>query len=1126
MNSMTVSHAGGGHGRQQSITKPSPLYASRMKSPPPPLTSLPASASSDRQRPPQLSPMPISPRWDSLANGPRMLLQSPMSPLPPRSPSQNSWYDRYGQLDEASSPHHQPQQLAAGLQEHQHQHQHQQHHQLQFHAATTTSMPARDMATARGRLPAPLQLDSSGGALMTKSMRAHAPGRTPETPAVENFSRPRKQSIRSPPVGGPGNLRLASLPPSDRIPEMTSVSPASTPSWQRPRRPSVSSKSSLSYAVSPSFPPTAEYLESSRSSRSTSAQPPIAGHRPQLGHPNRIDSPVSVAAPGGPAPWMSDDELRSSYRSQLTSSSAFGTALTERSSVLTKDSSVLSVYGNEVDAQADAPAEADADADPDADEPSLEDVMGMYERGFCDDDDDYDYHNNNNTNQNDYFEPPRSTRNSQDDYYHHRHQPSYDHHHYPYDDQYYTGYGPAPYDSYPHELQLEAEQPEPEHQQEYPQECKEEQEQEQEQELEQERQQEPEQDLKQEHGQEHGHGVEHRHTPLPTHEEEATEEDCAETETDPVPDNMISVMHRPVTSRSEPGPERIHSDDFSADPVPPVPATHSALDMEIRQSKMLFSSTAFTSTVPALTHDHDLDHDPEHDLEFPEKRDSSRTVESNPSVESDGLRTDARGTTPSPSPSRISPPSMPESRSVSPSPSVQLPVPKPEEPGSRDRYGFKKENQFITRQQYDAWDKVYSQYLARRRKKWTAYLKDSALMTDRPQRFPAPNAKTKRFVRKGIPPDWRGAAWFYYAGGPAILAKHGGLYDKLLLRQAKHVDIEAIERDLHRTFPDNIQFKPSQATADMLDSTTSSERASQSTVRGAALDGSGPGPVGLEGEPPLIASLRRVLLAFAVYNPRIGYCQSLNFIAGLLLLFVDTEEQAFWLLNVITHIYLPGTHEMSLEGSKVDLGVLMTEIRDTMPAVWDKIGGELDNSDPQARPMTSKSVRNPLTPRLKKKDTHLALSSERLPPITLCMTAWFMSCYIGTLPIETTLRVWDVFFYEGSKTLFRVALAIFKLGEAEIKAIGDPMEMFGVVQSMPRKMLDANKVLETCFKRRNGFNHLSQEVIEERRQERRDKAQQDLLLRSRSKAATAPGASTSKEADGERKGGSLFGLMK
>ncbi|UKZ80283.1 hypothetical protein TrVFT333_008040 [Trichoderma virens FT-333] len=985
MNSMTVSQTGGEHGRQPSITKQTSLYASRMKAPPPPLTSL-AAANDGRHRPPQLSPMPVSPRWDSLSNGSNMLLRSPVSPLPPQSPSQNSWYERYGQLDEAASPQHQPQQQPPA-------------------ASPYRPFPA---STGKRRPPEPLQLDSAS-ALMTKSMRTE----------VQRFTF--------------FHALLAAPPTSFRLLKIFTL-----------------------LCCLSIFPPTAEYLES-RASRSASAQPPIAGHRPQLGYHNRIDSPAFAPTPGGPAPWMSDDELRSSYRSQLTSSSAFGTAITERSSVLTKDSSVLSLYGNENENEAEAQAEAD-----DADEPSLEDVMGMYERGFCDDDDDQ-------FPENEYPDPYNNNYNEE----HHQH--PYDHHHYPYDDQYNVGYGAAPYDdSYPRipESELELEQ-EPELEQE------------------QERQQERQQDQDQEHKQEHGRSLEHGRAPLPTHDEEVEEEESAEDDT--VPDNMISVMHRPVTARSEPGPERTHNDDFDADPVPPVPATHSALDMEIRQSKMLFSSAAFTSTVPALTHDHDLDHDPEHDLEFPEKRDSSRTVESAPSVDSD----------------------------------VHLPAPEPEKPGARDRYGFKKENQFITRQQYDAWDKTYSQYLARRRKKWTSYLKDSALMTDRPQRFPAPNAKTKRFVRKGIPPDWRGAAWFYYAGGPAILAKHGGLYDKLLLRQAKHVDIEAIERDLHRTFPDNIQFKPSQATADMLDTTTSSERASQSTVRGAALDGSGPGPVGLEGEPPLIASLRRVLLAFAVYNPRIGYCQSLNFIAGLLLLFVDTEEQAFWLLNVITHIYLPGTHEMSLEGSKVDLGVLMTELRDTMPAVWDKIGGELDSGEPLSRPMTSKSVRNPLnplTPRLKRKEAHAALSSERLPPITLCMTAWFMSCYIGTLPIETTLRVWDVFFYEGSKTLFRVALAIFKLGENEIKAIGDPMEMFGVVQSLPRKMLDANKVLETCFKRRNGFNHLSQEVIEERRQERRDKAQQDLLLRSRSKAATT--GATGREADGERKGGSLFGLKK
>ncbi|UNI18548.1 hypothetical protein JDV02_004811 [Purpureocillium takamizusanense] len=59
------------------------------------------------------------------------------------------------------------------------------------------------------------------------------------------------------------------------------------------------------------------------------------------------------------------------------------------------------------------------------------------------------------------------------------------------------------------------------------------------------------------------------------------------------------------------------------------------------------------------------------------------------------------------------------------------------------------------------------------------------------------------------------------------------------------------------------------------------------------------------------------------------------------------------------------------------------------------------------------------------------------------MTDWFMSCYIGILPIEMTLCVWDVF-YEESKTLFRIALAIFKTGESKIGAVSDPLEMFGI----------------------------------------------------------------------------------
>ncbi|KAK4176980.1 putative GTPase-activating protein [Triangularia setosa] len=430
----------------------------------------------------------------------------------------------------------------------------------------------------------------------------------------------------------------------------------------------------------------------------------------------------------------------------------------------------------------------------------------------------------------------------------------------------------------------------------------------------------------------------------------------------------------------------------------------------------------------------------------------------------------------------------PASRPTTPSRAPpQMPQEPPEEPGSRDRYGFRKAGPNVTRQAYDAWNAGYTEYLSRRRKKWVAFLKDNSLMTDRPIRFPPRSTKTKRFIRKGIPPDWRGAAWFYYAGGPAILSKHRGVYDHLLKRAAldpngpgslpgqtgevKPLIVDDIEKDLYRTFPDNIRFKPPRQAPPPAPSSPD-----EVGEEPAAETASPP-------EPEIITSLRRVLHAFALYNPRIGYCQSLNFLAGLLLLFVETEEQAFWLLNVITRVYLPGTHEMSLEGSKVDLGVLMVALKDSLPNVWKQIGGDEDMGLGGGG---KKKPKRGLTSSGHRANQGSVSDPNRLPAITLCMTAWFMSCFIGTLPIETVLRVWDVFFYEGSRTLFRVALTIFKLGEPEIKAVQDPMEMFGVVQQFPRKLLDANALMDLCYKRRNGIGHLSQDDVEEKRQERRD----------------------------------------
>ena len=496
-------------------------------------------------------------------------------------------------------------------------------------------------------------------------------------------------------------------------------------------------------------------------------------------------------------------------------------------------------------------------------------------------------------------------------------------------------------------------------------------------------------------------------------------------------------------------------------------------------------------------------------------------------------------------------------------PSPHLPEEPPEEPGCRDRYGFRKENAYITREKYDAWNATYTEYLSRRRKKWTQYLKDSSLMTENPNRFPPRNNKTKRFVRKGIPPDWRGAAWFYYAGGPAILAKHSGEYEQMVKRaglnsrgpgfipgaetELKRLVMDDIEKDLHRTFPDNCKFKPPRYVDGYEPpSPIGNNRGSVSSPLSPNQPGpfDAPPPPEPETEPESISSLRRVLYAFALYNPRIGYCQSLNFLAGLLLLFVDTEEHAFWLLNVITTIYLPGTHETSLEGSKVDLGVFMAALKESLPQVWRQIGGdEAEGAAKPSRRMRGRRVKDVTsamsTPKGGDGGNALAPNDpNRLPAITLCMTAWFMSCFIGTLPIETVLRVWDIFFYEGSRTLFRVALAIFKAGEAEIKAVVDPMEMFGVVQALPRRLLDCNTLLDGCYRWRNGIGHMSQESVDERREERRNGIRRWMADQDSAKDVTSPPPDPARvgtpagldlapsltDSEGDfRRGGTLFG---
>ncbi|CCW70024.1 unnamed protein product [Phytomonas sp. Hart1] len=240
--------------------------------------------------------------------------------------------------------------------------------------------------------------------------------------------------------------------------------------------------------------------------------------------------------------------------------------------------------------------------------------------------------------------------------------------------------------------------------------------------------------------------------------------------------------------------------------------------------------------------------------------------------------------------------------------------------------------------------------------------------------------KLKERCRKGIPTKLRGVSWQLLIGSHAILKspENSGVYTMLCNKTLKDKEVDlCIERDLARTFPNNILFQEEGGAGQMF--------------------------------------LRNVLHAYAACDPEVGYTQGMAFLVGALATQMD-EERSFWALHEMMHHERYRMRELFRPGFPM-----------------------LKQFFYQLKRLLAR-----LLPKLHERFEQLGVDPS------FYASQWFMTLFVYHFPFHALLRIWDIFFSEGWKIVFRTSIALMKWEEKRLLSL--PFE----------KLLPSLKSLQNC----------------------------------------------------------------